>query len=69
MAAIKCKHCGEEPGFCNQSMSSGEVYWALECDCKSTDYYRSKMWSIAEWKDGLFEKEPSERYRHPELHT
>lgn len=42
MEPVKCPDCGQYPGFTKQCFSEGIVYWALECDCKTTPYYRSQ---------------------------
>jgi len=66
---IKCLQCNKKPGFTKVCIDTGQVYWALECDCKSTDHYRSKMWAVAEWEESVFKAEPSDRLRNPEVYT
>jgi hypothetical protein len=60
--AISCTHCQKEPGFCNVSIPTGEVYWALECDCKTTPYYRSKIPVQGTWENTTYKQEREDAF-------
>lgn len=55
---VKCSHCDQYPGFVSHSNSGGEVYSALECNCKSTPYYRSRLSAQATWHSKTFSMDP-----------
>lgn len=53
---VICHHCKKAPGLVKQPLEGGEVYWALECDCKTTRYYRSKMFTASEWETETYKQ-------------
>ncbi len=66
---VKCIHCGELPGFVKHSESDGKVYWALECDCKSTPYYKSSLSTESVWASVTSKQEPKDALKLVALHT
>jgi hypothetical protein len=65
---VKCKYCKEEPGFVKHCESTGEVYWALECNCKCTPFYRSRMVAVAEWESVTYKEEPTAALAKVKVH-
>ncbi len=53
---VICHHCKKAPGLVKQPLEGGEVYWALECDCKITHYYRSKTFTASEWETEIYKQ-------------
>ena len=66
---VLCAHCKEAPGFVKSCLTSGEVYWALECDCKTTPYARGRGPAEATWKSATWAQTPKEAFDVAEKET
>ena len=57
---VLCQQCGKEPGFVKKCNEGDEVYHALECDCKTTPYMRSRLFVIGTWESKTYCQPPKE---------
>ena len=54
--------CGKAPGFTKLCDPGGTVYNALECDCKTTPYYRSRFMVETCWETETYRQTPKEAF-------
>jgi hypothetical protein len=61
---VRCIHCGEYPGRVKQCINGdGIVYWALECNCKTTPYYRSSVFATSDWETITYKQDIKESFK------
>ncbi|HTH93169.1 MAG TPA: hypothetical protein VL576_01660 [Candidatus Paceibacterota bacterium] len=59
---VYCLQCNKLPGFITACGDADEVYAALQCDCKQTPYYRSRLSAEGTWHAVTFSQTPKEAY-------
>jgi len=66
---VLCTHCKEAPVFVKICLSSGEVYWALECGCKTTPYARGQGTAQSTWESTTWSQTLKEAFDVAERET